>query len=65
MLRIAKRRGCMAAMHTETRQVRTCRVSSLIVRRAYGTTTGQSVAPLVVQRTRPWMAGLSVPCAVM
>jgi hypothetical protein len=31
----------------------------------YGITTGQAVAPLVVQLMRPWMAGLTGVVAVM
>src|SRR5262249_29172555 len=30
----------------------------------YGVTTGQAVAPLLVQVMRPWMAGLIGECAV-
>ena len=40
-------------------------VQAMPLRDSYGTTTGQTAAPLVVQTMRPWMDGLMGEWAAM
>src|SRR6266542_3728503 len=51
--------GCVRAHRAGQRQGRRAGAARHRVLRRYGVTTGQAVAPVVVQSTLPWMAGLT------